>query len=143
MKKKVLSDNNNELCNFDLIDEIENEINTQAETIYDLLLEKIRENQNIRKNCNEEKILEMAESIKQKGLLQPITVVKADDGFYEIIFGHRRYKAIMYLHKLDPKKYFKIKCIVKDKKDFNADEIKEIQLIENIQIEDLAINDIK
>lgn len=45
-----------------------------------------------RKNFDEDALLELAESIKQFGLLQPI-LVQERDGYYEIIAGERRWRA--------------------------------------------------
>lgn len=73
-------------------------------------------------------IEELAATIKEHGLLQPITVVKKDDG-YMIISGERRYKA--HLHNVA--KTIKAHII-----DVNDDEIEELSLIENIQRNDLT-----
>ena len=43
-----------------------------------------------RKNFNEDKIHELAESIKQHGLIEPLIVQKGKKGFYTIIAGERR-----------------------------------------------------
>ena len=51
----------------------------------------------------ENNIQELANSIRQKGLLQPI-LVRTKDGFYEIVAGSRRYEACKTLH------YKKITC---------------------------------
>ena len=45
-----------------------------------------------RKNFDEDALLELAESIKQFGVLQPLLVQKKDD-YYEIIAGERRWRA--------------------------------------------------
>ena len=47
---------------------------------------------NPRKNFREETLLELAESIRQSGVLQPICVRPRDEGF-EIVYGERRYWA--------------------------------------------------
>jgi len=60
-------------------------------------LAQIREPKGIiRLEIPEEKIIELAESIRHQGLLQPIVVRKVND-HYEIIAGHRRYLAFKYL----------------------------------------------
>lgn len=46
-----------------------------------------------RKDFNEEKLAELAESIRQHGLIQPIAVRDLGDGFYQIIAGERRWRA--------------------------------------------------
>ena len=80
-----------------------------------------------RKNFDEDALLELAESIKQFGLLQPILVQDRKD-YYEIIAGERRWRAA----KLAGLK--EIPVIIKN---YSAQEIVEISLIENIQREDL------
>ena len=80
-----------------------------------------------RKNFNEDALLELSESIKQMGVIQPI-VVQDRDSFYEIIAGERRWRAAKQAG------LKKIPVIVKH---YTEQEIVEISLIENIQREDL------
>ena len=80
-----------------------------------------------RQKFDEDALLELAESIKQFGVLQPLLVQEKDD-YYEIIAGERRWRAA----KLAGVK--KIPVIIKK---LTAQEIMEISLIENIQSEDL------
>lgn len=80
-----------------------------------------------RKQFDEDALLELAESIKQFGVLQPLLVQKKDD-YYEIIAGERRWRA----SKLAGAK--EIPVIVKN---FSEQEAVEISLIENIQRENL------
>ena len=80
-----------------------------------------------RKNFNEDALMELAESIKQFGLLQPILVQDKND-HYEIIAGERRWRAA----KLAGLK--EVPVIIKNLSDQEA---VEISLIENIQREDL------
>ncbi len=80
-----------------------------------------------RKNFDEDSLLELAESIKQFGLLQPI-LVQDRKTYYEIIAGERRWRA----SKLAGLK--KVPVIIRD---LTEQEIVEISLIENIQREDL------
>lgn len=80
-----------------------------------------------RKNFDEDALLELAESIKQFGLLQPILVQERDD-YYEIIAGERRWRAA----KLAGLK--EVPVIIKH---LTEQEIVEISLIENIQRENL------
>lgn len=75
-----------------------------------------------------EDIEELASTIKEHGLLQPITVVKKDDG-YMIISGERRYKA--HLHN----EAKTIKAYILDTTD---EKVEELTLIENIQRNDLT-----
>ena len=80
-----------------------------------------------RKNFAEEALLELSESIKQFGILQPL-LVQDKDTYYEIIAGERRWRAA----KLAGLK--KVPVIIKKLTD---QEIVEISLIENIQRENL------
>lgn len=80
-----------------------------------------------RKKFDEDALLELSESIKQFGILQPLLVQKKD-GYYEIIAGERRWKAA---------KLAGVKEVPVIVKDFTSQEIVEISLIENIQREDL------
>ena len=49
----------------------------------------------------EDAIIELANSITENGLLQPITVLEEDNDSYTIVFGHRRVAAYEYLDKLE------------------------------------------
>lgn len=80
-----------------------------------------------RKNFDEDALQELADSIRQFGLLQPILVQDRGD-YYEIIAGERRWRAA----KLAGLK--EIPVIIKN---YSNQEIVEISLIENIQREDL------
>jgi ParB family chromosome partitioning protein len=80
-----------------------------------------------RKVFEEEPLLELAESIKQFGIIQPLVVTKKDN-YYEIIAGERRWRAA----KLAGLK--EVPVIIKE---YTDQEIMEISLIENIQREDL------
>ena len=80
-----------------------------------------------RKNFDEDALLELAESIKQFGLLQPI-LVQDRKTYYEIIAGERRWRA----SKLAGLK--EVPVIIRN---YSEQEIVEISLIENIQREDL------
>lgn len=80
-----------------------------------------------RKNFDEDALMELAESIKQFGLLQPI-LVQDREGYYEIIAGERRWRAA---------KMAGLKEVPVIIKKLSNQEIVEISLIENIQREDL------
>lgn len=82
-----------------------------------------------RKQFDENSIQELANSIKEKGLLQPIIVRKVGDR-YLIIAGERRYRACKLLG------MEKIPCVVKTIDE--AKDILEIQIIENMQREDIS-----
>ena len=80
-----------------------------------------------RKNFEEDALLELADSIKQFGVLQPLIVQKKKD-YYEIIAGERRWRAA---------KLAGVKEIPVIIKEYTDQEIVEISLIENIQRENL------
>lgn len=80
-----------------------------------------------RKNFNEDALLELAESIKNVGIIQPIIVQKREE-YYEIIAGERRWRAA---------KMAGLKEVPVIIKNFSDLEIVEIGLIENIQRENL------
>ncbi len=80
-----------------------------------------------RKKFDEDALQELADSIKQFGIIQPIIVQKRED-YYEIIAGERRWRAA----KLAGLK--KVPVIIRD---YTDQEIVEISLIENIQRENL------
>ena len=76
-----------------------------------------------------ENIEELAESIKQDGLIQPIAVVKKENGRYMIVSGERRYRAT---------KYAGLKTIKAHILDIDDAKVQELALVENIQREDLT-----
>ena len=80
-----------------------------------------------RKTFDEEKINELAESIKNYGVLQPLLVQK-NDSFYEIIAGERRWRAA---------KVAGLKEVPAVLKEYSKQEAMEISLIENVQRADL------
>ncbi len=80
-----------------------------------------------RKVFNEDSLIELSDSIKQHGIVQPLIVTKKDD-YFEIIAGERRWRAA---------KLAGLKEVPVVVKDYTDQEIMEIALIENIQREDL------
>ena len=80
-----------------------------------------------RKMFDEEKLTELADSIKEHGVLQPIIVTKRDD-FYQIIAGERRWRA---------SKLAGLKTIPTIVRNYDEKKIREVSLIENIQRENL------
>ena len=83
-----------------------------------------------RKNFEEKEIVELAESIRNQGLIQPIVVRGAPDSKYEIIAGERRWRACQLagLHSVN--------CVIMSVDD---EKIYELALIENIQRENLNV----
>ena len=80
-----------------------------------------------RKNFDEDALLELSDSIKQFGVLQPLLVRKRKD-YYDIIAGERRWRAA---------KLAGVKEVPVIEKEYTDQEILEIGLIENIQRENL------
>ena len=118
------------LFNDTVLDEEEEkkELKEGEEVVHKLKLIEIEPNRNQpRRTFNEESLEELAQSIKNYGVIQPIIVAKKDD-YYEIIAGERRWRASKRAG-LD-----EIPCIIREETDRNN---KEIALIENIQREDL------
>ena len=97
-----------------------------AETL--VKINQIEPNRNQpRTNFDEDALQELADSILQYGVIQPIVVNKKDD-YYEIIAGERRWRA---------SKIAGLKEVPVIIKEFSAQEVMEVALIENIQREDL------
>ena len=80
-----------------------------------------------RKSFDNEKINELAQSIKENGLIQPI-VVRSDNDKYEVIVGERRVRAAKLAHLSE------IPAVIKD---YSEEKLIELALIENIQREDI------
>ena len=89
---------------------------------------------NPRKTFYEEAICELADSIKQHGLLQPITVRETNDTGYEIVMGERRFRAWQENCRLDPKFPSEIPCIVRVMSD---EEALDAMITENLQRKDV------
>lgn len=81
-----------------------------------------------RKEFREESLKELADSIKEKGIIQPIIAERADNETYRIVAGERRFRAAKLAGLVD------IPVIIKS---FTREEKLEIALIENIQRDDL------
>ena len=101
--------------------------NTQEEINVSLIpIENIQANKhNPRSIFSEEELIDLSNSIKEKGIVQPIIVRKRDnDSSYEVIAGERRWRAAQ-IAQLD-----KIPAIIKSLSD---DDALEIAIIENVQ----------
>ena len=105
--------------------EPESELNSGEQMLKINLVEPNREQP--RKKFEEDGLLELADSIKQFGILQPLLVRKRND-YYEIIAGERRWRAA---------KIAGIREVPVIIKEYSEQEIVEIGLIENIQRENL------
>lgn len=80
-----------------------------------------------RRNFDEDALQELAESIRQFGIIQPL-IVQERDGYYEIIAGERRWRAARIASLKE------VPVIIRE---YTPREVMEISLIENIQREDL------
>lgn len=90
--------------------------------------EIVPNDQQPRRHFSEESLKELAASIEEKGVIQPIIVRKLPGGGYQIVAGERRWRACRLLNK---------KTIPALVKDYSDQQLLEIALIENIQREDL------
>ena len=128
MAKKGLGRGLNALLQSD--EPISSEAKVQGkETVSELKIMDIEPNTSQpRKDFDDEKISELADSIREHGVITPILVQKSENGFYKIIAGERRWRA----SKLAGKKT--IPAIIKD---YDKEEFYEVSLIENLQRQDL------
>lgn len=135
-KKKALGKGLEQLFSNTVIDfdNYEKEVISESKNdITEINIDEIRSNPyQPRKTFAADSLNELAESIKQFGIVEPIIVKKAIKG-YELVAGERRTKAA----KIAGLK--KIPAVIKE---FNDQEMMEIALIENIQREDLNPMDV-
>lgn len=107
---------------------MENTTENGSETII-LALEEITPNrEQPRKEFDEEKIAELADSIRQHGILQPLLVRPMVTGGYQIVAGERRYRAARMAGLSE------VPVVVRELEDA---QVTELALIENLQREDL------
>jgi ParB family chromosome partitioning protein len=108
-----------------------NQNNDAAEKIENISIDKIKPNRHQPRTVfNEEKLQELADSIKENGLIEPIVVVRSvAPGEYELIAGERRLRASKLAGFTEIRAIIQEGASDKDKLDF--------ALIENIQREDL------
>ena len=103
-------------------------ISKSDEGVIELKLNEIEPDINQpRKTFDDEKLQELADSIKEHGVIQPIIVSKRDE-YYQIIAGERRWRA---------SKKAGLKTIPAIIRDYDEKKIREISLIENIQRQNL------
>jgi ParB family chromosome partitioning protein len=112
-----------------LIPEFKNDpIDVKEKGVTEIPLEKLVPNpQQPRKDFSEEKLAEMANTIKAYGVIQPVLVHKEKEQ-YILVAGERRYKAARMAG---------LKTIPAIVKEYNSKELIEIALVENLQREDL------
>ena len=132
-KKKALGKGLEELFSSEVLDfdTFESNImeNTPANDVKEIPVNEIRPNPyQPRKTFNEEALNELAESIKNYGVFQPIIVKKSIKG-YDLIAGERRLRA---------SKLAGMETIPAIVKEFSDEEMREISLLENIQRENLT-----
>jgi ParB family chromosome partitioning protein len=104
---------------------------SNAIKVKDIPVGDIQIRENIRKEYND--IAELTVSIRQYGLLQPITVYPDEKETYVVKTGHRRFLAWQQLAKEDPDRFTNIRCLVS-----NGENTAIVQLVENIQRKDLS-----
>ena len=80
---------------------------------------------------NEESLMDLAQSIRENGLIQPVTL-KEKDGYYEIVAGERRYRACQMIGMTE---------IPANVMDVQESQMAALALVENIQREDLRANE--
>ena len=132
-KRKALGRGLEELFNNEQIDfnHIEEQIldSTSTDEIVELPIDELRPNPyQPRKVFDEEKLQELANSIREHGIFQPIIVKRSSIKGYEIIAGERRVKA---------SKMIGLETIPAIVRDFTDQQMMEIALLENLQRENL------
>lgn len=125
--KKSLGKGLEALFGEDIEEQIDNISNKKS--IMEIKLSQIEPNiDQPRKNFDEDKIVELAESIKENGLIQPI-VVSQVNGIYKIIAGERRWRAAKMAGLTTVPVYIK--------EEIKGQKLLELALIENLQRQDL------
>lgn len=111
------------------LDSLFNENSTEENGVLKLNINDIEPNrEQPRKNFDDEAVSELADSISQHGLIQPIVVSPLSNGRYSIVAGERRWRACRIAGLQE------VPVIVKEA---SKQELMEISLIENLQREDL------
>ena len=102
--------------------------NNDKDTVVQLKINDVEPNVNQpRKSFDDDKLTELADSIKEHGVIQPIIVTKKDD-YYQIIAGERRWRA---------SKKAGLKTIPAIVRTYDDKKTREVSLIENIQRQNL------
>ncbi|MHC1684963.1 MAG: ParB/RepB/Spo0J family partition protein [Clostridiaceae bacterium] len=111
-------------------DEVEEEkVEKEIKSVNEIDINLIKPNkEQPRKNFDVEKIADLANSIKEHGIIQPVVLKKDDNNTYTIIAGERRWRAARSLS---------LKTIPAVIMDLDDKSLLEVSLIENIQREDL------
>ena len=101
-----------------------------SQQIQEIRLNKIHHSKlNPRLDVNTKELSELAETIREVGLLQPIVVRPLRNGEYEVVIGERRYRAA---------KQAGLRTVRAFVRDYTDEEVLELNLIENIQRTDLS-----
>lgn len=122
---------------FDDIEEVKNVATKEKKTVLDNVVElnvvdiEPMPNQP-RKVFDEKKLEELADSVREHGVIQPIIVEKSENG-YHIVAGERRWRAA---------KIVGLKTMPAIVKDYTESKRKQVALIENIQREDLNVMEV-
>jgi ParB family transcriptional regulator, chromosome partitioning protein len=102
---------------------------SEADTISSVEVKDLRPNPyQPRKEFNEEKLMELAQSIQEHGIIQPLVVRKSAVRGYDIVAGERRFRAAQRVGLTH------VPVVVKE---FTDTQLMEIAIIENLQREDL------
>ena len=108
-----------------------NKVNNYKESVLNIDINRIQPNPyQPRKKFDESALNDLATSIKEHGILQPIVLVESEGGKYKIIAGERRFRASQIAG------FKTVPAIVKDKK--SDQEQLELAILENVQREDLT-----
>ncbi|MCT4597289.1 MAG: ParB/RepB/Spo0J family partition protein [Vallitalea sp.] len=111
-----------------ITDDLEQEISNKKQGIVTLNINKVEPNrEQPRRQFDEDLLQELADSIKQYGIIQPLLVTKKDN-YYELVAGERRWRAAKLAGLQE------VPVIIKG---YSSQEILEVSLIENIQRENL------
>ncbi len=102
---------------------------TNSDLTMEININEIEPNKNNpRERFDEDGLVDLADSIKQHGMFQPIILTKGKNGFYQIVAGERRWRAA---------KMAGLKTVPALVRDYTELEILEISLLENLQRENL------
>lgn len=112
-----------------LIPQTSREIKEGEENVTEIAVSAIVPNSfQPRRFFDEEKLKELASSIKEHGVVQPVVVRPLKEGQYELVVGERRWRACQYLH------LPKIPAVIKE---YTDEQMMELAVVENIQRQDL------
>jgi ParB family chromosome partitioning protein len=105
------------------------ELESDSDSLREIDIDRILPNSHQpRKNFNDDALTELANSIREHGVVQPVVVRPLEDGFFQLIAGERRWRASQRAGLL------KVPAVVREAGEHDA---LELALIENLQREDL------